>query len=173
MSLYVHRDHTDYHRTDTSLSTTQLQSVFFKCCFTASAETVRTIRDGEPRTATSSFILLLSSVSLLFSWYVLYRLWEHHGCVLRWLWGLTYTETTCGLLGTEIGYLWTYRVRRPKGPDPQRPKRLSATTRTWCLKVVGTSPVRSNLCHSANCSFNSHAEQLEITDEDRVRTTHC
>ena len=84
MLLYVHRDRTDYHRdgeprTDTSTSTTQLLSIFFKCCFT-SAETVRTVRDGEPRTATSSFTLLLSSVSRLFSWYVLYRLWE-----LPWL----------------------------------------------------------------------------------------
>ena len=31
-----------------------------QCCFT-STETTRTVRDGEPRTATSSFIQLLSS----------------------------------------------------------------------------------------------------------------
>ena len=34
---------------------------FLKCCVT-STETIRTVRDGEPRTATSTFIQLLSSV---------------------------------------------------------------------------------------------------------------
>ena len=34
---------------------------FFRCCFT-STETIRLIRDGEPRTATSTFTQLLSSV---------------------------------------------------------------------------------------------------------------
>ena len=32
-----------------------------QCCFT-STETIRTVRDGEPRTSTSSFTQLLSSV---------------------------------------------------------------------------------------------------------------
>ena len=36
-------------------------TVRVQCCFT-STETVRTIRDGEPRTATSTFTQLLSSV---------------------------------------------------------------------------------------------------------------
>ena len=37
---------------------------FFKCCFT-STETIRTTRDGEPRTATSTFTQLRSSNALL------------------------------------------------------------------------------------------------------------
>ena len=36
-------------------------SVQVQCCFFTSTETVRTIRDGEPRTATSTFTHLLSS----------------------------------------------------------------------------------------------------------------
>ena len=36
------------------------EGVSFQCCFT-STENVRTIRDGEPRTATSTFTLALSS----------------------------------------------------------------------------------------------------------------
>ena len=38
----------------------------FECCFTFK-ETVRTVRDGEPRTATSTFTQLLSSVFQQFS----------------------------------------------------------------------------------------------------------
>ena len=38
-----------------------------QCCFT-STETVRTIRDGEPRTATWIFTQLLGSALLLLSW---------------------------------------------------------------------------------------------------------
>ena len=36
-------------------------ALFVQCCFT-STETVRTFRDGEPRTSTSTFVLVLSSV---------------------------------------------------------------------------------------------------------------
>ena len=39
--------------------------IFFKCCFTPT-ETVRTIRDGEPRTSTSSFTQLPACTSLLY-----------------------------------------------------------------------------------------------------------
>ena len=38
------------------------RGVRVQCCFT-SAETIRTVRDGEPRTSTSTFTLLLSSVT--------------------------------------------------------------------------------------------------------------
>ena len=41
-------------------STWKLNSFFFKRCFT-STETIRTVRDGEPKTATSTFTQLLSS----------------------------------------------------------------------------------------------------------------
>ena len=37
-------------------------SLRVQCCFT-STETIRTIRDGEPRTATSTFTHLLNSVT--------------------------------------------------------------------------------------------------------------
>ena len=43
------------------------------CCFT-STETTRIIRDGEPRTATSTFTQLLSSES---SWFVQTLLYVH------------------------------------------------------------------------------------------------
>ena len=37
--------------------------MYVQCCFT-STETVRTVRDGEPRTATSTFTQLLSSTDI-------------------------------------------------------------------------------------------------------------
>ena len=58
--LYVHRDHKDYQGSgaqDVHLDFHTLSSEhkrFVQCCFT-STETIRTIRDGEPRTATSIF----------------------------------------------------------------------------------------------------------------------
>ena len=64
--LYVHRDHKDclgrgaqdghldFH------TVPEIFSEFRLCCFT-STETIRTIRDGEPRTATSTSTQLLSS----------------------------------------------------------------------------------------------------------------
>ena len=48
MLLYVHRDRTDYQGRPLHFHTAP------ECCFT-STEIVRTIRDGEPRTATSTF----------------------------------------------------------------------------------------------------------------------
>ena len=48
--------HVNFH-TAPELSPVQ----FVQCCF-ASTKTVRTVRDGEPRTATSTFAQLLSSV---------------------------------------------------------------------------------------------------------------
>ena len=47
--------------TEFELKTTQVQ-----CCFT-SIETIRTIRDGEPRPATSTFTQLLTSETVQFS----------------------------------------------------------------------------------------------------------
>ena len=64
--LYVHRDRTDCSgrgAQDGHLhfhTAPELCLNFFRCCFT-STETRRTIRDGQPRTATSSFTQLLSS----------------------------------------------------------------------------------------------------------------
>ena len=54
------------HKTATSTFTQLLSSVLHRCsvlhsCLT-STETIRTIRDGEPKTATSAFTQLLSSV---------------------------------------------------------------------------------------------------------------
>ena len=49
-----------------SHSSCALNNSSSQCCFT-STETVRTIRDGEPRTATSTFTQLLSSVSVFVS----------------------------------------------------------------------------------------------------------
>ena len=49
-----------------------------------------------------------------------------------------------GVREGEIGY--QCRIARPKRSDPQRPKRPSATARTIDVKIVGTPPVRGNLC---------------------------
>ena len=35
------------------------------CCFTETTETIMTVRDGEPRTATSTFTQLLSSLAVI------------------------------------------------------------------------------------------------------------
>ena len=50
-----------------------------QCCFT-STETVRTIRDGEPRTATSTFTQIMSSGLVSECHYGL-----GHSCCLVWL----------------------------------------------------------------------------------------
>ena len=47
------------------------EKLCFKCCFT-STETIRLIRDGEPRTTTSTFTQLLSSLSESFVEVLLY-----------------------------------------------------------------------------------------------------
>ena len=58
MQLYPHRDRTDYQGCGALDGHLDFHTV--QCCFT-STETIRTIRDGEPRTATSTFTQLLSS----------------------------------------------------------------------------------------------------------------
>ena len=45
--------------------------LFIKCCFT-STDTLKTIRDGEPRTATSTFTQYLSSALFISSSVLLY-----------------------------------------------------------------------------------------------------
>ena len=42
----------------------QKRFVHVQCCFMSTRETIRTIRDREPRTATSTFTQLLSSVQV-------------------------------------------------------------------------------------------------------------
>ena len=76
MLIYVHRDHRDYSgreaqngNLDSHTAPELCAIVQVQCCFT---ETIRTIRDGEPRTATSTFTQLLSSV-LLFKFNVALR----------------------------------------------------------------------------------------------------
>ena len=58
--------HLDFH------TAPELCEIPVQCCFT-STETVRTIRDGEPRTATSTFTRLLNSACLRTQFLVLFR----------------------------------------------------------------------------------------------------
>ena len=63
MLLYVHRDRTDYlglGAQDGHLDFHTAPDLQVQGCFT-STETIRIIRDGEPRTATSTFTRLLNS----------------------------------------------------------------------------------------------------------------
>ena len=69
--LYVHRDRRDYWGREglgrpprLSHSSWPLCCPLVQCCFT-STETVRTVRDGEPRTSTSTFTQLLSTGAIL------------------------------------------------------------------------------------------------------------
>ena len=70
--LYVHRDHKDYQgwgAQDCHLdfhTAPELWWFLVHCCF-MSIETIRTIRDGEPRTATLTFTQPLSSGGSLFT----------------------------------------------------------------------------------------------------------
>ena len=48
------------------------RALFLKCCFT-STETVRTIRDGEPRTPASTFTQLLSAVQFSSMFFYVHR----------------------------------------------------------------------------------------------------
>ena len=70
MLLYVHRNRTDYYGRgvqDRHLDFLLVSesSMFFQvqCCFTPT-QSVRTIRDGDPTTATSTFTQVLSSECL-------------------------------------------------------------------------------------------------------------
>ena len=59
--------------------------------------------------------------------------------------------------GRGRGYL---RIARPKRSDPQRPKRLSATTmqNDRCYGGEDRASAKKQLVHSASFSFNSYAE---------------